>query len=87
MSQANEWGGFQVLHLDDAFSDDEIEKNILNILARLSRIFHDKPRFLNYENGFMHTLNKMGTKKVSSLHVFYKDPESDGLPNYFPPDV
>ena len=68
------------MHLDNAFSEDEIEKNILNILVHLSRIFNDNPRFLNYGNGFMHTLNEMGTQKVSSLHTFYKDPKEMGCP-------
>ena len=78
MSQANGGGGFEVLHLDSAFSEDEIEKNILNILTHLSRIFHDNPRFLNYGNGYMYTLNGMGTKTLSSLHIFHEDPKEMG---------
>ena len=78
MSQENR--GFQVLNLDDAFSGDEIEKNILKILEHLSRIFHDKPCFQNHGNGFMHTLNDMGTRELSCLHIFYKDPKEMGCP-------
>ena len=76
MSQENR--GFQVLNLDDAFSGDEIEKNILKILEHLSRIFHDKPCFQNHGNGFMHTLNEMGTHELSCLQIFYKNPEEMG---------
>ena len=65
------------MHLDDAFSEDEIDKHILNILAHLSRIFHDNRHFVNYGNGFMCKLNEMGTNTLSSLHIFYtgKDPK------------
>ena len=48
MSQAYGGGGFQVLQLDAAISEDEIDKDILYILAHLSRIVHDKPRFVNH---------------------------------------
>ena len=55
--------GFQILHLDDVFSDDGVEKNILKILENRSRIFNDNLRFLNYGNRFMHTLNERAIKK------------------------
>ena len=69
MSQQNGGGRFQALHLDDAFSEDEVDKHILNILAHLSRIFHG---FLNHGTGFMHTQNERDTQTISSLHIFYK---------------
>ena len=68
------------MNLDEAFSGDGIEQKILRILAHLSTIFHDNPRFLNYGNGCMHTLNEMGTFALSSLEIFYKNPEEMGCP-------
>ena len=61
------------MHLDDAFPEDKVDKDILNILAYLSRIVHCNPRSLNYGNGFMHTLNERGTvpaHKQSLLCIF-----------------
>ena len=78
MLQENGGGGFQVLNLDDVFSEDKTDKEILEILVHLSRIFHDKRCFVNCENGYMHKLNDRGTKRSSSLHIFYKDPEEMG---------
>ena len=66
------------MNLDAVFSEDKTDKEILEILVHLSRIFHDKRRFVNCENGYMHTLNYRGTKRLSSLHIFYKDPEEMG---------
>ena len=66
------------MNLDEAFSGDEIEQNILRIIEHLSIIFHDNPRFLNYGNGYMYTLNEMGTHELSCLQIFYKDPEEMG---------
>ena len=68
------------MNLDEAFSGDEIEQNILRIIEHLSIIFHDKPRFLNYGNGYMYTLNEMGTHELSCLQIFYKNPEEMGGP-------
>ena len=71
MSQPNGAGGFQVLHFQDEFSEDEVDKRILNILA-LYIIFHGNPHFVNYGNGFMHTLNERGIQTRSFLHISYK---------------
>ena len=71
------------MNLDEAFSGNKTEQNILRILAHLSMIFHEKPRFLNYGNGFMHTLNEMGTSELSCLHIFSKDPEEMGCATTF----
>ena len=66
------------MNLDEAFSGDEIEQNILRIIEHLSIIFHDNLRFLNYGNGYMYTLNEMGTHELSCLQIFYKNPEEMG---------
>ena len=66
------------MNLDEAFSGDGIEQKILRIIAHLSTIFHDNLRFLNYGNGYMYTLNEMGTHELSCLQIFYKDPEEMG---------
>ena len=68
------------MNLDEAFSGDEIEQNILRIIEHLSTIFHDNLRFLNYGNGYMYTLNEMGTHELSCLQIFYKNPEEMGGP-------
>ena len=69
-----------MLNLDEAFSGNKIEQNILRIIAHLSTIFHDNRRFLNHGNGWMHTFNEMGTHPLSRLHIFCKDPEQMGCP-------
>ena len=68
------------MNLDEAFSGDGIEQKILRIIAHLSTIFHDNLRFLNYGNGYMYTLNEMGTHELSCLQIFYKDPIEMGCP-------